>query len=185
MAPAVKRRDRHIAASAPPRWALRPHRRWRTAGVAPVPSHRLRQYVQHGDVATTLTTPVIYSLLLPVVLLDLWLWLFQTLCFPVYGIRRVRRADFIVHDRQRLPYLNAIERLNCAYCAYVNGVFGYATEVAARTERYWCPIKHARTPRNPHSLYEGFAPYGAADIFSAITTRQLRARRQRLRRRRA
>lgn len=31
---------------------------------------------------------------------------------------------YVVFDRRHLAYLNAIEKLNCAYCEYGNGVFG-------------------------------------------------------------
>lgn len=134
------------------------------------------RYVWHGDVATALTAPVIYSLVLPVLLLDLWLWVFQALCFSVYRIPRVRRRDYVVLDRHHLPYLNVIERLNCAYCGYVNGVFALAREVAARTERYWCPIKHARSPRDTHRFYRAFAGHGDAVAFAALTDLQRRER---------
>jgi hypothetical protein len=57
----------------------------------------------------------------------------------VYRIPRVRRAEYLVVDRHHLQYLNGIERMNCLYCGYGNGVLAYAVEVAARTEQYWCP----------------------------------------------
>ena len=41
-----------------------------------------------------LTAPVIYSLILPFALLDLFATLYQAVCFPVYRIEKVRRADF-------------------------------------------------------------------------------------------
>ena len=36
-------------------------------------------------------------------------------------------------------------------------------EVAARTEIYWCPIKHARRVLGPHSYYQGFTDFGDAE----------------------
>ena len=47
---------------------------------------------------TLLTAPVIYSLFLPFVLLDLWVSVYQWICFPIYGIPRVRRGDYIAID---------------------------------------------------------------------------------------
>jgi len=62
-----------------------------------------------------LTAPVIYALIIPVLLLDVFVAVYQTVCFPVYGIPRVRRSDYLAFDREQLAYLNAIEKLNCAY----------------------------------------------------------------------
>lgn len=165
----TRRRARPEAQQEQPTRSVRPSRAPRTV-------HGLAHYLANGDRATALTVPVIYSLLIPVVLLDAWLWLFQRLCFPVYGIPRVHRRAHVVLDRHRLPYLNAVERLNCAYCGYVNGVFGLAREVAARTEAYWCPIKHARQPRDTHRLYDRFAPHGDAAAFASLSARQWQRR---------
>jgi hypothetical protein len=109
-----------------------------------------------------LTTPIIYSLAVPLLLLDLWLTLYQWTCFPVYHVARVRRREYLVIDRHRLGYLNAIEKANCMYCSYANGVLAYGREIAARTEQYWCPIKHARRIREPHAHYDQFFEYGDA-----------------------
>lgn len=112
-----------------------------------------------------LTSPIIYSLIVPFALADLWVSLYQAICFPVYRMRPVERAAFFRLDRAKLPYLNAIEKINCLYCSYINGVIGYVREVAARTEQYWCPIKHAEDPDTTHDRYAGFAAYGeAADL---------------------
>jgi hypothetical protein len=91
--------------------------------------------------------------------------LYQMVCFPAYGIQKVRRADYFVFDRHHLAYLNALEKLNCAYCSYVNGLIAYVREIAGRTEQYWCPIKHARRVAGAHPLYAGFDDYGDADAY--------------------
>jgi len=93
--------------------------------------------------------------------------LYQAICFPVYGITKVRRGDYLVFDRHNLHYLNAIEKLNCAYCSYANGVAAYVREVAARTEQYWCPIKHARRLSGHHPYYSHFVDYGDATAFQS------------------
>lgn len=110
-----------------------------------------------------LTAPLIYSVSLPLVLLDAWMTLYQWVCFPVYGISRVRRRDYIVIDHQRLGYLNAIEKMHCMYCGYANGLLAYVREIAARTEQYWCPIKHAAPISAPHGRYHLFVDYGDAE----------------------
>ncbi len=120
----------------------------------------LLDYIRAIRLRDVATAPVIYSLILPIVLVDLWVTLYQRSCFPAYGIPRVRRRDFVVIDRHRLGYLNALEKINCAYCGYCNGVIAYAREVASRTEAYWCPIKHARRWPGGHARYAEFMDFG-------------------------
>jgi hypothetical protein len=110
-----------------------------------------------------LTAPVIYAVIVPLLLLDVFVSLYQAVCFPIYGIAKVRRSDYLVFDRHHLAYLNAIEKLNCAYCSYANGLIAYVREVAGRTEQYWCPIKHARRMIGMHARYAAFDDYGDAE----------------------
>jgi hypothetical protein len=132
-------------------------------------------FIWESRVASLLTTPVIYSLLLPFVALDLWVTLYQSLCFPIYGIARVPRRRYFVIDRHKLAYLNGIEKVNCVYCGYANGVVAYVREVAARTEEYWCPIKHARAIPTPHTRYHLFFDYGDARAYRHELPRLRRA----------
>jgi hypothetical protein len=128
---------------------------------------RLRQrippFLRDSSPLTILTAPVIYSLIVPVALLDLWVSAYQAICFRAYGIARVPRSAYIVIDRHHLAYLNAIEKANCMFCSYANGVFAYTREVAGRTEQYWCPIRHAKRVRSPHPHYGEFVAFGDAD----------------------
>jgi len=117
-------------------------------------------FLRHASLINLLSLPVVYSLWVPLLLLDIWITLYQWVCFPMYGIARVRRQPHFVIDRHRLPYLNPIEKLHCLYCSYATGVLSYVTEVAARTEQYWCPIRHARLPASPHEHYQLFFDYG-------------------------
>jgi len=127
---------------------------------------RLRQgvlsWVREGSVLSLLTAPLIYSLVIPLFLLDVWVTGFQWLCFPIYGIARVPRRQYFVLDRHRLAYLNGIEKLHCTYCSYAGGLLAYVREVAARTEQYWCPIKHSRAIPAPHDRYHYFFGFGDA-----------------------
>ncbi len=125
----------------------------------------LPSYILHSRFLVLVTTPVIYLGMIPFALLDLFLGLFQGICFPIYGIPAVKRSDYLVFDRGRLKYLNVMERLNCVYCSYANGLSAYLTEIAARTEQHWCPIKHSWRLRNPHSRYSHFFNYGDADTY--------------------
>jgi hypothetical protein len=128
---------------------------------------RSSRYFIDANPLIVLTAPVIYSLLIPVVLLDLFVLMYQAVCFPVYKIPKVRRRDYLIFDRHHLAYLNVIEKINCAYCSYCNGAIAFAREVASRTEVYWCPIKHARRVLGPHPHYQGFADFGDAEGFHA------------------
>jgi hypothetical protein len=128
---------------------------------------RASRYLIDANPLIVLSAPFIYSLLIPVVLVDLWVMAYQAICFPAYGIPKVRRRDYLVFDRHHLAYLNIIEKFNCAYCSYANGAIAFVREVASRTEVYWCPIKHARRVLGPHPHYQGFADFGDAEGFRA------------------
>jgi len=123
------------------------------------------RYIIEARPQNILTAPIIYAGFVPFVLLDLFLWLYQGSCFPIYGIRKVRRGDYLVFDREDLPYLNWIEKFNCFYCSYGNGLMAFAREIAARTEQYWCPIKHARRIRAAHDHYPRFFEYGDGESY--------------------
>ena len=114
-----------------------------------------------------LTGPIIYGMVFPLMLLDFFVSFYQWACFPIYGIAKVRRADYIVFDRQHLEYLNFIEKFHCTYCAYGAGLMGYMNEILARTEQYFCPIKHAHKVLGTHSRYNRFLDYGDAADYEA------------------
>jgi len=134
------------------------HRRMKT--------HVLR-YLAGARLLIVLSAPVIYALAVPLLLLDLFVSVYQFMCFPVYGIDKVRRRDYLIFDRRYLAYLNAIEKFNCAYCSYANGLIGYVREIAARTEQYWCPIKHARKVVSAHPHDGQFAEFGDPNGYRA------------------
>ena len=132
-------------------------------------------FVRESSAASLVTAPIIYSLLLPFIVLDVWVTLYQSICFPIYGIARVARRRYVVIDRHKLAYLNGIEKVNCVYCGYANGVIAYVREVAACTEEYWCPIKHARAIPTPHTRYHLFFDYGDAKAYRHDLPRLRRA----------
>lgn len=121
---------------------------------------KLLPYVFGARPLVMLVAPVIYAGIVPFVVLDMFVSVYQAVCFPVYGIVKVKRADYLVFDRHHLAYLNALEKFNCAYCSYANGLIAYAREIVARTEQYWCPIKHARRVIGTHTRYALFDDYG-------------------------
>jgi len=127
----------------------------------------LWKYLRESRLACVLTAPFIYAGFPVFALLDLFLVMYTRICFPVYGIAPVKRSDYLVFDRSELPYLNAIEKFNCFYCSYGNGVAAYLREAAARTEQYWCPIKHARRLLDVHGRYALFHEFGDSQAYRA------------------
>ena len=117
-------------------------------------------FLRRSPLATLLVAPAVYGLIVPFLILDIGVTVFQAICYTVWRMERVKRSDYVVIDRHRLPYLNLIEKLNCLYCGYANGVIAYTREAASRTEQYWCPIKHALRVRTPHGRYRRFVDYG-------------------------
>jgi hypothetical protein len=138
---------------------LRRHRELKTS---------LTKYILNARPLVVLTAPVIYSVIFPLVLLDLCVSIYQAICFPAYGIAKVRRRDYLAFDREHLAYLNGLEKLNCAYCSYANGLIAFVREVAGRTERHWCPIKHAKRVIGAHPYYGQFADFGDAARYRKI-----------------
>jgi hypothetical protein len=122
----------------------------------------LLTFLRRSSAINFLSTPIVYSLGFPLVLLDIWTTAYQWICFPMYGIALVPRRTYFVIDRHRLRYLNPIEKLHCFYCSYATGLFAYVAEIAARTEQYWCPIRHATPVHAPHDHYQLFFEYGDA-----------------------
>ena len=121
---------------------------------------RLHTYFATAPILSILTVPITWSCLIPAVLMDLVVSIYHSVCFRIYDIPMVKRGDYIVIDRHGLQYLNPIEKLNCIYCEYFNGLIAYVQEIAARTEQYWCPIKHARKLAMIHGRYHKFIEYG-------------------------
>ncbi len=124
-------------------------------------------YLATAQWRSVLSIPFIYPMILPFLLLDLAITLYQWVCFPLYRIPIVPRKQHFVFDRSHLAYLNLIEKINCAYCSYGNGLMSYGREIVGRTEKYWCPIKHARKTLHNHPYYHGFADFGDAETYHA------------------
>ncbi|WP_349431756.1 hypothetical protein Q9L42_001165 [Methylomarinum sp. Ch1-1] len=126
---------------------------------------QLWDYLRKAPLKHILSTPVIWSVLPAAMMLDVIVSLYHVICFPIYQIPMVKRSDYIVFDRQYLNYLNFIEKINCAYCSYFNGLLAYSQEIAVRTEQFWCPIKHARRISALHHRYQKFIDYGDAKSY--------------------
>ena len=123
----------------------------------------LAKYVFGPRLLSVLVTPIIYAMLVPIAFYDLSLFIYQHITFRVYRIPVVKREDYFVIDRHHLGYLNILEKVNCVYCGYGNAVAAYGKEIIARTEQYWCPIKHASRVKDPHTRYFNYFEYGDAE----------------------
>jgi hypothetical protein len=120
-----------------------------------------------GSLRHLASAPFIYAMIVPLVLLDAGVSLYQAICFRLWRIERSRRGEHVRIDRYKLSYLTALQKLNCVYCSYANGVLAFAADIAARTEQYWCPIQHERAPRAPHRRYASFVPFGERRAIAA------------------
>lgn len=139
---------------------------------ASLQAHRLLRkailpWLLSSKIRHILSIPFIYGMIIPIFFIDITITCYQHLCFRLYNIARVDRSKYVVMDRNQLPYLNAIEKFNCLYCGYGNGVISYSREVIARTEQYWCPIKHARKVVGTHRRYRNFVAYGDGENYEA------------------
>ncbi|MCW8830890.1 MAG: hypothetical protein OQK32_05125 [Gammaproteobacteria bacterium] len=122
-------------------------------------------YLLESSPWSIITVPVMWFCIVPAVFMDLVITLYQLICFTAHGIPKVKRENYIVIDHHSLGYLNIIEKFNCIYCSYFNGLIAYIQEIAARTEQHWCPIKHARKLGSIHSRYHKYLEYGDHEEF--------------------
>lgn len=106
-----------------------------------------------------LSGPFILLMIIPVIFLDIFVIIFQWICFPLYKIPYVKRAEHFQYDRANLTYLNPLRKFHCLYCSYFHGVIDYTKEIAGCVERYWCPIKEKQARKTPHSHYDIFCEH--------------------------
>jgi len=107
-----------------------------------------------------ISAPFIYMVFVGFVVLDVLVELYHRICFPLYGLPLVDRKKYIKFDRHHLPYLSRIQKINCAYCSYGNGLINYVKEIAGQTEKYWCGIRHLDEEGFHHPEHHNdFIPY--------------------------
>lgn len=93
-----------------------------------------------------ISAPFIYVVFFWFVVLDIFVEIYHRVCFPLYWLELVERKKYIKFDRHRLSYLSPLQKFNCLYCSYWNWLINYVSEIAWRTEKYWCWIQHAKDP---------------------------------------
>lgn len=113
-----------------------------------------------------IVVPIISTLIIPIVILDMWMEIYHRLCFPLCQMPYVKRHNYIKIDRHKLSYLNLFQKAYCVYCGYGNGVFNYWARIAADTELYWCGIQHKKNKGFvPPSHHGKFPEYGNQEEF--------------------
>lgn len=133
--------------------------------------HLIRK-TKHRRLRHILSIPFIYMMFIPAVFIDISVFIFNHICFRLYAIPLVQRRHYVKVDRHKLAYLTPIQKLNCVYCGYVNGVFAYAVRIAGDTEKYWCGIQHQKDPFYgipPH--HKDFLEYGNEKQFEEYKKR--------------
>lgn len=115
-----------------------------------------------GIVRWLVGAPLVWLMIVPVIISDIFMEIYHQIAFPIFGIKKVKRSQYIrIIDREKLPYLAWYEKLGCMYCGYVNGWLHYASVVAGRTQNYFCAIAHLEERGFIPSEYEkSFAKYG-------------------------
>ena len=128
-----------------------------------------RRYFKSRFFGHLLSVPFIWTPLPFLLIFDLFVEIYHRVCFPLYGIEKVKRSDYIqIIDRAKLQYLDPVEKLGCMYCGYVNGVLPYLKEISGRTEKYWCGIMHAKKPgfkTDPNHIENKFTEFGDKKAF--------------------
>ncbi|MFA5831409.1 MAG: hypothetical protein WC878_06265 [Candidatus Paceibacterota bacterium] len=107
----------------------------------------------------------LYAGVFAVVLLDLFVTVYQHTCFRVYKISIVARNRYFTFDASHFAELNLAQRINYALGSYCTGVIARTREVFSLTEKYWCPIKHAKKVLGYHDKYDEFAEFGNPEEF--------------------
>ena len=111
-----------------------------------------------------LSLPFLWLPLPCLLVCDLVCTLYELICFPIYGIEWVKRSEYIlVMDRNKLNYLQGVQKLGCMYCGYANGILRYMKEVSGRTEKYWCGLMHEGVPgfkKQEDQAKQDFAKFG-------------------------
>lgn len=112
-----------------------------------------------------ISLPFIYGMIIPAFILHVFLELYHQICFRLYSIERVDPKKYFVLDRNTLGYLHWTQKSACVYCSYFNALIAYTREIAGRTEKLFCPIKHKIQKLGTHPYYDEFLEYGDEESF--------------------
>lgn len=98
--------------------------------------------VKYNPFLMPLAGIAIYSMIIPVFILDIWTRIYQAIYFPINEIPRINRKDYVSFERWNLKKLTLLQKIDCVYCEYVNGTLAWTKAVGNQTEVYSCAIKH-------------------------------------------
>lgn len=120
----------------------------------------------HYKILHLLSAPFVYAMIIPLAVMDIGVEIYHHICFRLWKIPLVKRSECTKIDRYKLEYLNYLEKLNCAYCGYGNGLINYIRIIAAETELYWCGIKHDKYKNFiPPEHHKNFIEYGDEEAY--------------------
>ena len=127
----------------------------------------LKKPIWKRKIKHLIVAPFILSVIIPLIILDVWMEIYHRICFFLCGIPYIHRSKYIKIDRHKLQYLNPIQKIFCTYCGYGNGLLNYCAQIAAASEHYWCGIQHKKDPNfTPPPHHEKFTEYGNEDEFN-------------------
>ena len=103
-------------------------------------------YIKHSrKLIVLLFLPLLWTLIIPLIITDIWIEIYHHILFPLYKMPCVKRRNYIqIMDRAKLPYLNIVQKIYCIYCGYANGLVRYWVQIAGETEHYRCGIQHQK-----------------------------------------
>ena len=99
---------------------------------------------RYKGIKHVIVIPIISTLIIPIIIMDIWSEIYHRICFPLYKLNYLKRSNYIRIDRHKLKYLTFWQKLYCIYCGYGNGAIRYWAEMQAKTEKYWCGIKNKK-----------------------------------------
>ena len=66
-----------------------------------------------------------------------------------------------------------MDKLGCVYCGYANGLLPYASQIAAKTESYWCGIKHEKYANFEEPKHHNkFINYGDKKTYKELSSKK-------------
>lgn len=115
---------------------------------------------QLTNIKYLLSTPFIYGMIVPMLFFHILIEIYHRVCFYLYDMEYIDYRNHFRFDRHRIGGISPLQKFNCIYCEYGNGLASFTKEVIGKTEAFWCPIKHEDSPESPHAYYQQFMEYG-------------------------
>lgn len=97
---------------------------------------------------------ILYLALPAIVIVDIMAVLCNNIVFPLVGIPKIKRKDYIrPFSRAKLLEVSIWYKLGCVYCSYANGVAYYFQMIAMKTEFLYCPWKQKDKTKISHHRF--------------------------------